>query len=565
MSGQPPNSLRQDEQNEYPFVGPFGGIQSEVGLSQIGNKGFAEVQNIIFRRSHARTVPGFTPVTQPRSGGDIASLVGQIGALAGIIANLSSLASSEPILGIADFFNVDGTRIPVVWTPTRMYSYAGGVPTQIVGTLTGTAAQFFQAAVVGYKLYFSQQKDVVQVWDGITNSFAAASGSAVPAKYLMELGFHLLAGNCIVGGMTAPNRIFWTGAGDGTDWTSYDSGQEDLFNNLGPINGLCRLFQSGFAMQQWGVTQIVPTGIGLSPFQFIPLGAYAKGCILPYSLASFGELIACYVGKDDVYVFDGTEAQGIGSRPIDGNRRLGARVRIFQDLFTALQSNIFGYIMTSANGFEYESYWLFIPSLNKAWVYHFDEGSWTQVYFKPGQLVGPVGTYPTQSAPRIKDLIGTIAQQSWTPATLGNVDELDTMAISDGLADSFSYFNFSEPPTSPTSNSIFPGDGWYIRSGQLTFDDSRHQHTVKRFRLLIEDYAPNMQFNVRFTNDKGYSPKVQTFVIGTGSGDSITKVIETSINGRFITWELSGPPGISTAIIEMTPIYDVGGEVRGGS
>ena len=62
MSGQPPNSLRQDEQNEYPFIGPFGGIQSEVSLGQIGNKGFAEVQNLIFRLSHARTVPGFTAV-----------------------------------------------------------------------------------------------------------------------------------------------------------------------------------------------------------------------------------------------------------------------------------------------------------------------------------------------------------------------------------------------------------------------------------------------------------------------------------------------------------------------
>jgi hypothetical protein len=522
---------------EYSYQGPFGGIQSEVALGQIGNKGFAEVQNLIFRKSHCRTVPGFTALASP---------------------------SGEPIMGIADFFNVNGVRLPVVWTPTKMYSWQAGNWVQITGALTGNATQYFQWTVVGYKLYFSQQKDVVQVWDGLSLNFTAAAATAVPGKYLIELAFHLLVGNTLEPG-AAPNRIHWTGSGDGTDWTSYNSGQTDLFNNLGPITGLCRLFQSGFAFQQWGITQIVPTGIGTSPFQFIPMGAYAKGNILPYSLASFGELVACYVGKDDIYVFDGTESQGIGSKPIDGNRRLGARIRIFQDLFTALQTNIFGMILTSANGFEFESYWLFIPSLNKAWVYHFDEGNWTQVFFAPGQLVGPCGTFPLAQIPRIEDLIGTIAQQSWTPSQLSNANQLDTMAVSDGIANSVSYFNFNAQSAAPTLSSIYPTDGWYIRSGQLTFDDSRHSHSVKKFRLLLEDYSPNMTFNLRFTNEKGVSPKVQTFTLGTGSGNMITHVVETSIHGKYITWELSGPPNVRVGIVEFALMYDVSGEVRGGS
>jgi hypothetical protein len=537
MAGVPPNSQRPDELPEYAFIGPFGGIQSEVSLSQIGRSGFADVQNVMLRKSHSRTFPGFTALASP---------------------------SGEVIIGIADFFNVNGIRLFVVWTPTKMYAYIGGVWTQITGVLHGNTSQFMQWDVIGYKLYFSQQADQVMVWDGLTAGFTVIATS-VPAKYVCELDFHLLIANTVEAGPTpAPNRLRWSGAGDGTDWTSFNSGQEDIFNGLGPVNGLARIYQAGYAFQQWGITQIVPTGNGLAPFQLIPMGSRSKGSILPYGVATFGEMISCYVGKDDVYVFDGTQSIGIGSHPIDGNRRLGARVRIFQDLFTANLTNIYGFIMSNANGFEYEAYWLFMPSLNKAWIYHFDEQNWTQLLFTVGQLVGPTGCAPLQTLTRIEDLIGTIAAQAWSPATLNNANQLDTMAISDAIANSVSFLNPAIAGSYPTSGSINANDGWYIRSGQLTFDDPRHAHTVKKFRLIIEDYSPGMVFNVRVSNEYGQS-QTQKITVGTGSGNSITQVVSFSISGKYITWELSGPQGVTAGMVEFTPIYDVAGEVQGGT
>lgn len=531
-------SLRQDEKPEYPFVGPFGGIQSEMAIDQIGRTGFQEVQNLIFRKAQARLVPGFSAITSPNG--------------------------AEVIMGIGDFFNVNGVRLPVVWTPTKMYFWNGTAWTQVTGALTGTTSQFFQWDVVGYKIYFSQQKDIVQVWDGITAGFGNASASAVPAKYLMELNFQLLAANCIVAGpVNAPNRIFWTGPGAGTDWTSFVAGQTDLFNGLGPINGLAKLYQAGYAFQQWGVVQIVPTGIGLAPFQFITMGSKAKGSILPYGIASFGENIACYIGKDNVYSFDGTQSYPIGSRPIDGNRMLGARSRIFVDLASALFSNIFGFILSSANGYDYDSYWLFIPSLNKAWVYHFDEGSWTQVFFNVNQLQGPVGVFANLMAPRIEDLIGTISAQTWTPATLISSNPLDTMAISDANAFSISQMAFNTPSSFPTSGSINTGDGWYLKTGALHFDDPRHEHTVRRVRLLLVDYG-NVTINMRWTNELGVQSPVKTLTYGTGSGATLTFIIEVpqSLHGRFLTLELSGPQGTISGFTEITPLYDVGSEGR---
>jgi hypothetical protein len=617
MSGQQPNSLRQNELPEYPFVGPFGGVQSEVSSDKVGRSGFVEVQNVIFRKSQARLLPAFTPLSSP---------------------------SGELIMGVADFFNQAGTRIPVVWTSTKMYSYSSGVWTQILGAayftitgsvasgvfvageqvvqgttnasayvnltpptgaaslvvvglvapaadnthtwigqvsgavytptstptatvapLTGSILQFFQWDVIGYRLYFSQGKDPVQVWDGITTYYSPSNSYAVPGKYLCELDFHLLVANTVeAGNQQAANRVHWTGAGTGQDWTSYNSGQSDLFNGLGPINGLARIYQAGYAFQQWGIVQITPTGNGLAPFQFTTMGSRAKGSILPYGVASFGEVIACYVGKDNVYLFDGTESNPIGSRPIDGNRLLGARTRILADLFYALQTSVTGFILTSANGNDYESYWLLIPQLNKAWVFHFDEGNWTQVFFNPSQLVGPVGVFPLQSIPRIMDLVGTIQSQSWSPSSLGNANQLDTMVISDANADSISWLNFGVASSAPTSGSINTTDGWYIKSGQLTFDDDRHNHSCNAVRLSLIDYA-NVTIYFRLTNEFGQTTGPLSLTYGTGSGAVLKQVItfpKGSISGKYLTWELAGPKGVQWGMSEITPYYDISGEIQ---
>ena len=615
MSGQQPNSLRDNEMPEYPFVGPFGGINSEVSLDKIGRSGFQEIQNVMFRKSQASIFPVFTALTSP---------------------------SGEIIIGVADFFNQAGVRISVVWTPTKMYTYNTGVWTQITGAISysitgsvtsgafvnnegviqtgtnatgvmigivggagplnivalcgtpngsgtwvgevsgavftptgspvrsaanlgGTALQFMQWDVVGYRLYFSQQADKVWVWDGITPSFSPATVSSVGVapKYLIELNFQLLVANVIAGGgasAKSANAMFWSAPGDGTNWTSFAAGSNNLFNSLGPINGLARVYQAGYAFQQWGITQIIPTGNGLAPFQFIPMGSKSKGNILPYGMASFGELIACYVGKNDIYIFDGTQPQPIGSRPIDGNRRLGARARIFSDLFLALQTNIFGFIMSSANGNDYESYWILIPNLNKAWIYHFDEGNWTQQFFTPSRLIGPVGILPLATIPEILQLVGTILSQSWSPSSLSNANQLDTMVISDSLVDSVSYLNFGVASSSPTSGSINSNDGWYIKSGQLEFDDPRHNHAVKKVRISCIDYA-NVTINFRFTNEFGQI-SVATLTYGTGSGATIKSVVDINLQGKFITWEMSGPQGINWGMSEITPYYDVGGEVQ---
>lgn len=522
MSQQP----KIGELQERTVRGPFGGIQSEVPLDFVEQVGFADAENVIFRKAAAYSRPG--------------------------LSFLSSLPSNDSILGVFNFFTLRGDRRQVVMTTTSMFLWDGVSQTwtQIVGNFTGGTANLFSADVVGGKLFFSQGVDRVQVWDGVTQDFSPILLS-VPCKHIFELGFHLLMCNTIETGVTpAPQRVRWSGAGDGTDLTSFSSGQADLYNNLGPITGGCKLFQQGYIFQQWGITQVQLTGIGLAPFAFYGLGAKAKGNICPYSLASFGEDFACYVGKEEIYRFDGSYSIPIGSQPIDGNRRIGARKRIFADLAQCNLGTIFGMISTGVNGDDFLAYWLFMPELKQAWVYHFDESNWTRFTFDKRPSIA--GEFNTAGELRIMDLVGMILDQTWSPATLVGNNPLDSLFV-----------GFDDGTPSEVSFGIANEKDSVLRSGQCTFGDYRHEHIVKKFRVIQQDNGP-VTLTLRVANEKGIVDS-KTFDIGNGSGLSISRVVEFNISGRYITWQLTCPAGMSLGLSEITPIYDQGGELRGGS
>jgi hypothetical protein len=507
MAGVQPQQQRQDEPNDFVLTGPFGGIQSEAPLERIERLGFADTENIIFRKGAAFARPK-------------------------LYTSLAPLTGGGAVVGVADFFDKVQARHQVAMTPTSLFVWNPGTGAfdQITGVMTGGPNQLFTSATVDYKLCFCQGQDKVQVWDGIAGTFGPVSPNAVPAKYLFELAFHLIACNTIEAGpAVAPQRVRWTGAGDPTDWTSFNSGQVDLLNDLGPITGGVKLFQSGYVFQYWGITQMIPTGNGLAPFQFIPLGSKAKGNVIPASLASFGEDICCYVGKNNVYQFDGNYSTPIGDRPIDGSRyRSGARKRILADLQFANFDEVFGFLSTSINGQDYFAYWLFIPSLKEAWVYHFDEGNWTRETFG-ANTPSIAGNFFKNQIPRIMDLIGTIAQQQWSPASLNAGSPFDDMLV--GLASGIpGYIDM-------TGSSELP---WKITSGANVMGDTRHWKTVKAVRLVLEDVAPDFTCLLKLTSNTGYSQIQQVGPVGTGSGLPLIVVVpfQPAISGYQITWQL---------------------------
>ncbi len=525
------NQLRSEELQEFPITGPFGGVQSELPLDQIENYGFADTTNILFRKGVAYSRPGFT-------------LLPAIPA-----------PSNESILGIADFYNRNGIRIQVIITQTRLFQWNGSGWTQITGTpFSGTSTQLFDWTVVANKLCFSQGEDIIWYWDGITPGYSQTSASAPAAFNLCEIDTHLMAQNVILPGPTSFTQTYmWSGAGDPTDWTSFNSGRNDELVDLGPGFGLKKLGQYGYGWHQWGIIQIQPTGNGLAPFAFTPIANSNVGNISPRTLDHFnqdGVECAIYVGKDNVYVFNQASVIPIGDSPIDGRKRLGARSRIFTDLQNSGNPpQAFGFVTQSINAQIYNAYWIIIPN-TRVWCYNFDEGNWTDFSYTGVQNCA--GLFFKNQGIRIIDLVGTILQQNWTPATLNPTNPFDGFAIgyNNGQVGYIDFTNYSEIAAQ-------------VMSGKHIFNDRRHKHTVKFFRLVVQDLGP-VTYTVNVASSTGYS-ETQTVTLGTGSGDSLSTVLGFNVAGLRITWTVSIPAFSPGAIIEFAPIYDISGEQRGGT
>lgn len=516
---------RSEEQQEMALTGPFGGIQSELPPTQIETLGFSDANNIIFRKGSASPRPGLAALPT----------------LPGI---------TEPIMGIYQFYNINGNLVQGVMTPTRLFQFLGGTWTEITGTgLHGTNTQLYSWDVLNYKLCFSQGADTLKIWDGITSTYGDVAGAPAIVSYVAEVGLHL-----IVISPTFPMRYYWSGEGDPTDWTSFSSGLNDEVGNLGPIQFVIKINQYGFGFHRLGITQIVPTGIGTAPFSFSSAANASIGTLAPFSVHYMddqGREFSTHIGKDNVYAFDSSSVEPLGDAPLgDGTRRrLGARSRIMGDLLLSLTVMVKGYCTYVVNGQPYRSYWINMPNV-AMWVLNFDEGNWTRfIYNKEVTCIGPFTNF--QSAIRIMDLVGTIAAQTWSPATLIQPLALDGILL--GFVDGTSAYETFGVACELSSS---------VTSGKLIFQDRRHSHNLKKFRVSFVDQG-SVTFTLTVNNEKGQS-EAHTFTIGSGSGDELNYVQEYKVPGLRLQYVLSIPANTFTSVSEFAPMIDMGGEQRGG-
>lgn len=315
---------------------------------------------------------------------------------------------------------------------------------------------------------------------------------------------------------------------------------------------------------------MIPTGNGLKPFQFVPISSNNRGNIMPYSLGSEGGEFVCYVGNDNVYQFDGTNANPIGGMPLGQNRTwIGARRRIFADLSVADPQTVFGYVTTSIAGHDFNAYWLIIPGIS-TWIYNLDEQNWFRATWINTVLC--MGRFARNSLIRILDLVGPISAQNWTPATLNSAGPLDGVALGFPATLGPGYIDFS-------SRSEL---AWSATSGQLTFGDLRHNHNVKSVRVVIQDNGqttfdltltgitypdPNAATDANgqpISTNNAQQSQTQRVTMGNGSGQSVTRVLDFDVPGQYIIWQVSGFQSSPLDLIEVAPIFDVGGEQRGG-
>jgi len=599
-----------EELLEFSNTGPFGGIQSEVPLDQVEQFGQTDIQNMTLRKSVAETRSGYTilPAYPDPADEDTVGIadfydsdsdrIQTVMTLTRLLEWDSSTQDWTDVTGTAltggpfDLFTwtvvndtlcfcqgidpvqiwdgtgTSGPAAPGVIVTTTLNAGGAGYIAGDTGTINGGngEAQYTVLTVDGggAVLTYILTTPGLNYTTGTAVDTTATSGSgtgfkvditvietaSVPSKYLMELGTHLVAAYTNEGDGLHTQRVRWSGAGDPTDWTSASSGLEDILGDLGPITGVVKLYQTGYIFSQWGITQMIPTGVGTAPFQFVPLTTRARGNTVPYSLAAAGEEFACYIGKDNVYIFNGTNSEPIGDRPIQNNKRVGARSRIFSDLDNSDPRSVVGYISDTINGQVFPAYWLVMPqdSYTIVWVYNLDEQNWARFTFTG--IISTIGRFFQDLFTRWEDLVGTWSDQTLNWDQFPGINPFDTvlLAFNNGVDGNFDFNSTSE-------------QNWSI-SGVFIMGDVRHQKTIQKFRVCILDNGP-VTFTVSLSNASGLSVS-QTVTMGNGSGKNISMVFTLKINGIRIYYNISGAAGQDVTLVEFAPMYSTAGEQRGG-
>jgi len=80
--------------------------------------------------------------------------------------------------------------------------------------------------------------------------------------------------------------------------------------------------------------------------------------------------------------------------------------------------------------------------------------------------------------------------------------------------------------------------------------------------LSFIDLGPTT-FTIALTNQQGQT-KSFSFSVGSGSGDVLNYIQEFNMAGLRFQYIVSVPALSATAIVELAPIWDMGGEQRGG-
>jgi hypothetical protein len=522
--------LGTEEMKESPLTGPFGGIQSELPISLIEDYGFADCQNLAFRFGTAQNRPTYTTLPAP-----------------------PGLIFGEYITTFAAFWDSLGLRRQVAFTNVgHVYDWSGVAWTLLTGPALGPLTNGsipFTWSVLNQKLCFANggpfNSDQVYLYDpqAAPGVYTLSSANSQEPFAIAEIGVHLMTVDVnVIGTGLKPQRYQWSGAGDPTDWTSFSAGINDELVDLGPGYGLLKLGQYGFGFHPNGILQIISTGTGAAPFAFVPIMGGDVGPTALFSLQKLnigGYDNGIFAGPDNVYTFNQTVLSSIGAAPIGQRRWLGARQRIMADLkISGPLGNTRSHRTHSPGASPFMAYYLLCvknvgdPTQCPLWVYNFDEENWTRwIFNKVPVALGDFSLQTNTFVPDQGDKIGI----SFVDGTVG-------------------YIDFSQAGSEVS---------YSVKSGKLIFKDRRHRHTNKKFRLVFTDLG-SVTWTLTLINEAGQNVQ-QTITLGTGSNDDLTYIFSVPIPGLRIQYTLTAPAGSLFDIVELSPMFDIAGEQRGGT
>jgi hypothetical protein len=248
-----------------------------------------------------------------------------------IATDFSNAVQSYNILSAAGAVFVGGTGGVASGTLTVSSVTSGTIYTGMLLAGTGISGNPYISAYgtgtggTGTYVLSSTQTVANGTTINATPQFAPLSANAPNARYItVAKTFCILANTSDPVGGVNPFRIWWSAAGDPTNWPTpggttaqqVQSDYSDLIGPMGQITGLapnlsgcdCAVFfQRGvFNMFYKGPPDI---------FDFYP-AANIRGCQAPNSIVPLGSTVY-YLGEDGFYEYDGNSSTPIGTQKID--------------------------------------------------------------------------------------------------------------------------------------------------------------------------------------------------------------------------------------------------------
>ena len=293
-------------------------------------------------------------------------------------------------------------------TDANVYKYASATGLfSLVSTYAGTSMRPIYTTISKDLLIVADGTAVVKKYDGTT--WASLGGLTTPAvirtgKVVLDFWSHLLLMNNTEAGTAVPYRVRWSDTGDPEQWTTGNTGFQDLTDPPGSIEAAGKIADRAYVYKERSIWEGIYVGYPRILI-FSPV-VDGMGIVAPDTLIKVSGVHA-FLGNDAFYIFDGKTPLSISD---DVNNMLFG----YESLLTpnSINKSYAAYIE------PIHEIWLAVPVLdstvpNYIFRYNISKKSWWHKYYpkkvyclgRSGWEEGVVATWA--------DLAGDWTVQNW--------------------------------------------------------------------------------------------------------------------------------------------------------
>ena len=326
-------------------------------------------------------------------------------------------------LGTASFLEIAGGKFPIVPTPGSPIVGGTGSWVSVDGTdwlltFTNTAAPITALPIYVQYTYYRT--------------------SSIKPRIVRQLDSHLVllntASTSAGGDEYFPWQVLWSHPGSFDDFFSLDFVNVTKTDTspivaAEPLGTYLQIYKTESGVRMFHVQSEIPQTFRDSDASFNFLTNLLQGTYAYRSIVSHNN-IHFFLGKDDVYAFNGETLQEISHNPETGASR------IIQTLLKEINKGLI-HLCRGMYYPKFREYWLFVIRQGetyptKTYVYSERYNAWYNFTFPKGIVA--LSTFRRSPRVAIQDLVGNIEDQNWFlgDASISDIYEVPICSAADG-------------------------------------------------------------------------------------------------------------------------------------